>query len=145
MLTGPHPGQISTAEMVKHLTAILSEGASWVAQRFDPASCTHSPALVHPHPPPPQSQPGITTFACLQAEMPSPLTSANHPRVGVASQSVGVTARPYINDAQIIVDHGRGRFPQREPLSFIHLPIPGTLPRARTAQVARQRCLAHCD
>lgn len=28
VLTGPHPGQISTAEMVKHLTSILSEGAS---------------------------------------------------------------------------------------------------------------------
>ena len=65
--------------------------------------------------------------------MPSPLSSAHHPLVGHVSQrthpstqsvGLGVTARPYIDDAQIIVDHGRGRFSQRDPLSFIHLPIP---------------------
>lgn len=100
--------------------------------------------LCHVPAPRRASTTGITTFVCLQAEMPSPLTSANHPRVGASTQSVGVTARPYINDAQIIVDHGRGRFPQREPLSFIHLPIPSAFPNCLHAPSACHPPCPHC-
>lgn len=62
--------------------------------------------------------------------MPSPMSSADRPRTAAGTAATtGVTARPYIDDAQIIVDHGRGRFPQTEPLSFVHMPILGAHPR----------------
>lgn len=140
VLTGPHPGQLSTAELVKNLTNILSQGvASWrVSCVYAVPSLTDCCSSFFLHDCGTMCivcvavrviglvVAGITTFVCLQAEMPSPLTSAAHPKIGQHIPVSTVTARPYIEDAQIIVDHGRGRFPQSKPLSFIHLPIPGT-------------------
>mmetsp|Transcript_170758 Transcript_170758/g.414912 ORF Transcript_170758/g.414912 Transcript_170758/m.414912 type:complete len:704 (-) Transcript_170758:99-2210(-) len=70
---------------------------------------------------------GVTTFVCLQAEMPSPMVSASHPAVGGTPGVTGasgavVTARPYFADAKIVQQHGD--FPFKGPLSYVHIPIP---------------------
>ena len=60
---------------------------------------------------------GVTTFVCLQAELPSAATSAA-PRGAHG-------ARPYIAEAQAMVDAG-GYRQSGSALSFVHVPMPAT-------------------
>ena len=102
LLTGPHPGPISLESCIKNLTEILRDG--------------------------------VTTFVCLQPEMPSPMVSAQKNQAGLPSNRARnaygsrnvVSARPYIDTAQVIVD--KGDFPQKRKhkLAFVHIPIPET-------------------
>lgn len=65
---------------------------------------------------------GITTFVCLQHELPRAGHAAVHQRSAYGTSNV-VTAKNYLADAQAIVD--AGGFPQSggPPLSLLHLPI----------------------
>jgi hypothetical protein len=103
----------------------------------NPPSLPHSflPPPPGPHPGTTQAevvqnltpllQAGVTTFVCVQQELPSPLTAAaSQARSSYGGANV-VSARPYLRDAQALVD--AGGLPQSgssSPLSFVHAPIP---------------------
>ncbi len=85
---------------------------------------------------------GVTTFVCLQMELPSAATAA-------AAQSRATTfgggsgaAKPYISGAQAMVDAG-GYAQSGSKLSFVHYPMPGSPgfcpPEALVKQIVRRR------
>jgi hypothetical protein len=65
---------------------------------------------------------GITTFVCLQHELPRAGHGLAHQRSAYANANV-VTAKNYLPDAQAMIESGS--FPQSNgsELSFLHLPI----------------------
>ena len=78
---------------------------------------------------------GVTTFVCLQHEMPTlNITSRTFSGKGAPPSSrarsafgdgVVVHAKPYLEDAQTIAGHAHMPQVSRErPLAFLHLPIP---------------------
>jgi hypothetical protein len=78
---------------------------------------------------------GVTTFVCLQHEMPTlNITARTFSGKGAPPSSrarsafgdgVVVHAKPYLEDAQLIAEHsGMPQVSRERPLSFLHLPIP---------------------
>jgi hypothetical protein len=65
---------------------------------------------------------GVTTFVCLQHELPHASSGAAHQRSAYAHANV-VTAKPYISDAQAIVDAGGFPTSGGPQLAFIHAPV----------------------
>lgn len=65
---------------------------------------------------------GITTFVCLQHELPTATSTSAHLR-SVYAQGNVVTAKPYISEAQAIVDAGGFPMSGGPKLCFIHVPI----------------------
>lgn len=87
-------------------------------------------------------QAGVTTFVCLQQELPSTATAASTNSRSTYGQQNVVTARPYIRDAQSIVDAGGMPSSGSAPLSFVHVPIapggPGVLDDAAAKALVLQ-------
>ena len=77
----------------------------------------------------PLLQAGVTCFVCMQQELPSVMTAqATQTRSTYGNNNV-VTARPYIREAQALIDAPGSSLPNSgSPLSFVHCPIPPTGP-----------------
>ena len=100
LLVGGHPGNLSTSQLVQNLSAIMGQD--------------------------------LSTFVCLQEEMPPDAIEANAaakcagaPSDRASKNAYGLrtmnAARPYIDDARIVVDRG---VQVSRPLSYLRLPIP---------------------
>lgn len=87
---------------------------------------------------------GVSTFVCLQPDLPSVATQSLHARSAFGSNVV--SAKPYIQQAQSIVDAGMMPQSGGAPVSFIHVPIPAingaTLPDDQLKSLVRLRCCA---
>ena len=69
---------------------------------------------------------GVTTFVCLQQEVPSAATAASAgSRATTYGGNIVASARAYSGDAQALVDNGG--FPTSgRKLSFVHFPMPAS-------------------
>jgi hypothetical protein len=82
----------------------------------------------------PLLQEGVTTFVCLQAELPSSATSAQGSRSATYGSGGSASAKPYFEGALAMVR--AGGYPMSatpERLSFVHYPMsaaPGFVPEA---------------
>ena len=89
----------------------------------------------------PLLQAGVTCFVCMQQELPSVMTAqATQTRSTYGSNNV-VTARPYIREAQALIDAPGSSLPNSgSPLSFVHCPIPPTGPGILDDESAAKLC-----
>ena len=69
---------------------------------------------------------GVTTFVCLQQEVPSAATASSAgSRAATYGGNMVASARPYAADAQALVDAG-GFITSGRTLSFVHFPMPAS-------------------